>query len=307
MADLGLTAFDCADIYTGVEELLGEFRARYARERGLEAARQLRFHTKYVPDYDSLGSLERRDVERIVDRSLARLGVERLDLVQFAWWDYAVERWVEVAGWLDELRQAGKIAALGATNFDVPSLSAMIHTGIPIVSHQVQFSALDHRPAAAMTAVCVDRGIGIVSYGALAGGFLSDRYFGEPEPGTPLANRSLVKYRLIIEAYGGWEAFQVLLGVMREIADRHQASIAQVALAYTLSRDGVVAVLVGASRPERMEEASAAASLELSEGELGRIHALAEAAPGPHGPVFGLERDKDGPHGRIMKYNLNRG
>jgi aryl-alcohol dehydrogenase-like predicted oxidoreductase len=306
MADLGLTAFDCADIYTGVEEFLGEFSRRYARARGTEAAAGLRFHTKYVPDYDRLATVQKADVARIVDRSLARLGVERLDLVQFAWWSYGVDRWVAVAGWLDELRQAGKIAALGATNFDAPSLGRMLDAGIPITSHQLQYSALDHRPEGEMGSLCQAGGVGLICYGALAGGFLSDRYLGMAEPTPPFENRSLVKYRLIIEEYGGWEAYQELLETLRRVGDVHDASVAQVALAYALSRPAVAAVLVGASRPDRMAQAAAAASLTLSATEQEGIRAIAAAALGPSGPVFGLERGKDSPHGRIMKYDLNR-
>ena len=93
--DAGITTFDCADIYTGVEALIGEFlRSR----RGRVA---IQVHTKYVPDLDTLATLTRGDVEAAIDRSLTRLGVECLDLVQFHWWNYAVPRFVEVAGWLD--------------------------------------------------------------------------------------------------------------------------------------------------------------------------------------------------------------
>ena len=146
LVDAGFTVFDCADIYTGVEELLGEFRARYRAEQGSVAAGRLRIHTKFVPDRDALAALDRSYVERIIDRSLCRLGVERLDLVQFAWWDYAVPGYVETALWLDELRRAGKIRLLGATNFDVPHLGEIVEAGVPIATQQVQYSLLDRRP-----------------------------------------------------------------------------------------------------------------------------------------------------------------
>src|SRR3712207_8004351 len=83
--DAGVTAFDCADIYTGVEELIGAFRARLRAERGEAAVRALKVHTKFVPDLGALATIDRAYVERIVDRSLARLGLARLDLVQFHW------------------------------------------------------------------------------------------------------------------------------------------------------------------------------------------------------------------------------
>src|SRR5881409_2625500 len=79
--EAGITLFDCADHYVGVEQLIGEFRRRHP-----DHARRLRVSTKLVPDLESLPRLTRGDVERIVDTSLARLGQERLDLVQFHWW-----------------------------------------------------------------------------------------------------------------------------------------------------------------------------------------------------------------------------
>jgi len=85
--EAGFTAFDCADIYTGVEELIGGFRREYPA-----LARQVRVHTKFVPDVDRLESTDSTAVEAIIDRSLKRLGQSRLDLVQFHWWDYAVPR-----------------------------------------------------------------------------------------------------------------------------------------------------------------------------------------------------------------------
>ena len=78
-ADLGGTTFDCADIYTGVEELYGQFIRRW---KSTSNAAPLQIHTKFVPDYGDLGRVDRAYVERIIDRSLTRLGIDRLDLVQ---------------------------------------------------------------------------------------------------------------------------------------------------------------------------------------------------------------------------------
>jgi aryl-alcohol dehydrogenase-like predicted oxidoreductase len=314
--DAGITAFDCGDIYTGVEELLGEFIREYRNREGSVAGDRLRVHTKLVPDLNDLATLDKAYVERIIDRSLRRLGIEQLDLVQFAWWSYDVERWVETAGWLDEIRQAGKIAQIGATNFDLESLRAIVDAGYPVRSHQVQYSALDHRPdrvkaagtdQAEMTMAdyCVDNGIAILCYGTLAGGFLSDRYLGAPDPGDSLGNRSLVKYRLVIDEYGGWAAYQALLAEMDRIARAHGATIAQVALRYVLGRAGVAAAIVGISKAERVEELVGTFELTLEQHEHEAIHTLARHAPGPDGPVFGLERMKGGRHAAIMKYGLN--
>jgi len=120
LAEAGLTTFDGADIYTGVEELFGRFLKSYPRPR------EIQVHTKLVPDRSALPTLDRRYVESIVDRSLVRLGVERLDLVQFHWWDHQVPGLLDALGWLDEMREAGKIRLLGATNFDAAQLRRIV-------------------------------------------------------------------------------------------------------------------------------------------------------------------------------------
>jgi aryl-alcohol dehydrogenase-like predicted oxidoreductase len=137
--DAGIFTFDCADIYTGVEELYGDMRARLQSMRGSEAARRLRIHTKFVPDLDILPSIGRRDVAAIIDRSLTRLKVDTLDLVQFHWWDYAEPRWLEALGALDELRRNGKVRHIGVTNFDTARLRRIVETNIPVASMQAQY------------------------------------------------------------------------------------------------------------------------------------------------------------------------
>ncbi|MBC7842307.1 MAG: aldo/keto reductase, partial [Gemmatimonadaceae bacterium] len=206
-ADAGMTAFDCADIYTGVEELIGRFIRVRHNQRGADAP-PIRVHTKCVPDLAALPTLTKRDLERIIDRSLTRLGVERLDLVQFHWWDYGIPGAVDAALHLRDLQQAGKIHHLGATNFDTAHLTAMLDAGVPLVSHQVQLSVLDARALGSMASLAMTRGIGLLCYGALAGGFLHERWLHSPEPVAPLENRSLVKYKLIIDDFGGWALFQ---------------------------------------------------------------------------------------------------
>jgi hypothetical protein len=104
-AESGVTAFDCADIYTGVEELIGQFLRAWRDRHGGDAP-AIRVHTKCVPDQDALASLARADIERSVDRSLRRLGVERLDLVQLDWRDFDVTGAVEAAQHLAACRSA---------------------------------------------------------------------------------------------------------------------------------------------------------------------------------------------------------
>ncbi|MBI4502709.1 MAG: aldo/keto reductase [Gemmatimonadetes bacterium] len=305
-AEAGLTCFDCADIYTGVEELLGEFRERYRNERDAGAAERIQVHTKFVPDRSELPRISRRYVERIIDRSLTRLRVERLDLVQFHWWDYDVPGCLETAGWLGELQQAGKIRLLGATNFGTSRLAALLDGGVRFASHQVQYSVLDRRPAGPMAELGANRGVTLLCYGGVAGGFLSERYLGAPEPSGELPNRSLVKYRLIIEEFGGWLVFQGLLATLAEVARRHGATIATVATRWVLDQPQVGAVIVGARDATHLEQNLRTFALRLDPEDRGRIEESLARHPGPTGDVYELERIPGARHAAIMRYDLNR-
>jgi len=298
--EAGITTFDCADIYTGVEALIGAFRTSFPT-----LGARVQVHTKFVPDLADLATLDRGYIERLVDRSLARLCVERLDLIQFHWWDYAVPRYVETALELERLVRAGKIARIGVTNFDLPRLREMLDAGVPVVAHQLQYSLLDDRPAAGMAEFCRARGIALLCYGTVAGGFLSERWIGAAEPGAPLANRSLVKYKLIIDDFGGWPLFQELLTVLAGVARRHGTDIATVATRAVLDRPGVAAAIVGATNTAHLRAHAQIGRLRLDASDLAAIASVTARRSGPHGDVYALERDRTSRHGRIMKYDLN--
>jgi aryl-alcohol dehydrogenase-like predicted oxidoreductase len=302
--DAGITTFDCADIYTGVEEMIGDFRRHLLAKRGAEALARLRVHTKFVPDLDSLATLTTADVRRTIDRSLMRLGMERLDLVQFHWWDYAVPRYIETAQVLMDLQREGKIALVAGTNFDTRRLQDFAAAGVKMATLQVQYSLLDRRPAGGLAEACQRLGTRLLCYGSLAGGFLTDRWLGQPEPQGPIANRSLVKYRLIIEECGGWDVFQALLRALRQIADRHDTTIAAVAARHVLDQPGVAAVIVGASHSGHLADTLRIGAVTLDENERSAIAAVLAGMPGPAGEVYALERDRTGRHGSIMKYHL---
>ena len=304
MVDAGFTTFDCADIYLGVEELLGSL-LRDLRDSHRDPA-IVQIHTKYVPDRSALAALGRADVAAAIEGSLARLGVERLDLVQLHWWDYDQSHFVEVAGWLSELRSEGKIRCLGTTNFDSPHLGILTAAGIPIVTNQAQYSLLDRRVEKNMTGLCRENAIGLLCYGALAGGFLTDTYLGVPEPQPPFENRSLTKYRLIIDEFGGWGLFQELLEALHDVAARHATSIAAVAVRWVLDRAPVSAVMIGVSSDAHLDDNLRLFNLRLEDEDRARIENLLARAVGPIGDPFELERRPDGPHATIMWTDLNR-
>ncbi len=304
-ADAGITTFDCADIYTGVEELIGAFRTAYADRRGAEALAQIKVHTKLVPDLTRLATVDRAYVRGIVETSLKRLRMERLDLVQFHWWDYQVPRYLEAVGWLNEMRAEGKVDQIGGTNFDTERSLEIIRSGVPLLSMQVQYSLIDMRAERQLAQAAQDNDMWILCYGTVAGGFLGDRWLSQPEPQHPLENRSLTKYKLIIDDFGGWDLFQALLQTLRTIADRHASDIATVASAAMLNRPAVAAVIVGARNRSHLARNVAVSELQLTEQDLAEIAAIQAQGHVPDGDTYTLERDRNGRHGSIIKYNLN--
>ncbi|MBK8246889.1 MAG: aldo/keto reductase [Gemmatimonadetes bacterium] len=296
--DAGVTAFDCADIYTGVEALIGEFLRTVPPGT-------VRIHTKCVPDLDQLDTLDIETMARTIQRSRERLGVAAIDLVQFHWWDYTRGDYVAAAQALADLRPRGLFARLGLTNFGVLQLKALLAAGVPIATHQVQYSLLDRRPAATMTALCQVHGIGLLCYGALAGGFFHERWLGAPEPAEPMENRSLVKYKLIIDEVGGWTRFQTLLQKLDAVARSHGVSIGAVAIRWVLEQPGVQAVIVGARHAGHLAATLAALSLAFTDRDRAEIDTCLAELTVPPGDVYELERDRSGRHGRIMRYNLS--
>jgi aryl-alcohol dehydrogenase-like predicted oxidoreductase len=167
---------------------------------------------------------------------------------------------------------------------------------------QVQYSLLDRRPARSLVA----SGVPLLCYGTLAGGFFSERWLGAPEPGAELSNRSLIKYKLVIDDFGGWVTFQSLLQALKAIADRHGANIATVATRWVLDQPGVAAAIVGARYADHLPQTLAVFGLRLDAQDHALLAPILAAHPGPEGDTYSLERDKAGRHGRIMKYNLNK-
>ena len=301
----GITTFDCADIYTGVEELIGKFLKKHADAFTSGNLAPVQVHTKYVPDYSALATLTKTDTEKIVDRSLRRLGVEQLDLVQFAWWDYQFPKYVDTAVHLTELQKAGKIRFLGITNFDAQRIRELLDAGVKIAANQVQYSVFDRRVEAEMTPLAQEQNIPYLCYGTVAGGFLSDRYLHAPDPTPPFENRSLTKYRLIIEEFGTYDLFQKTLRTLRKIADKYHVNIAEVACQYILQKPMVAGIIVGARNRKHLAGLQSLEQFELDEEDIKAIELITRKGNGPLGPFYELERDKTGKHGSIMKYNLN--
>jgi len=241
--DAGFTTWDLADHYGPAEDFIGEFRREFAKRRGAARLSEIHAFTKWVP---RPGPMTRRIVNDAIAVSLSRMGVGALDLLQFHWWDYSDNRYLDALKHLADLQSEGKIRHLALTNFDTERLRIIIEHGIRIVSNQVQYSIVDRRPEVSMATLCRDRGISLLTYGTVLGGLLAEKYLGQPEPRRAALNTaSLQKYMNMIDAWGGWALFQELLVALKAIADRHRVSIANVGVRYILDRPAIAGVIVG--------------------------------------------------------------
>ena len=242
--EAGFTTWDLADHYGPAEDFVGNFRRLFAARYGTPRLAEIQAFTKWVPHP---GRMTRRIIENAVGVSLSRMGIECLDLLQFHWWDYSDDSYLDALNHLADLRDEGKIRHLALTNFDTERLRVIADHGVAIVSNQVQYSLVDRRPEVQMAAFCHERGMTLLAYGTLLGGLLSENYLGRPEPPrAALSTASLQKYKRMIDAWGGWALFQELLAVLKQIADKHQVSIANVGVRYILDRPAVAGVIVGA-------------------------------------------------------------
>ena len=250
-ADAGITTFDCADIYTGVEELIGALPARaIASCAAPRRSARLKVHTKFVPDLDVPADASTAPMSRASSTSRcsgsARSGSTSCSSTGGTMTCRAGSR--PPAG-SPSCRRAGKIDRIGATNFDTDRTARPWSRPACRWSRmQVQYSLLDTPPGnGAAAGCCGEHGVALLCYGTVAGGFLSDRWLGVPEPSAPL------REPLADQIQADHRRFRRLGPVpgaaarrCARIADRHATDIATVASAAVLARPGVAAVIVGA-------------------------------------------------------------
>ena len=231
----GFDTFDMADHYGSAEVIAGTLLASKAQPRA-------RAFTKWCPPP---GPMNAAVVREGVQRSLDRLQVSCIDLLQFHWWTFEHPGYIDAMQELAKLRQQGLIAHLGLANFDTAHLRVLLHEGIPVASNQVCMSLLDRRGTEDMTALCLQAGVKLLTYGVLGGGFLSERWVGASAP-AEVRDWSKMKYQRFIQAVGGWGALQTVLKAAQTIARKHQVSVSNVATRWVLEQAAVAAVIVGA-------------------------------------------------------------
>jgi aryl-alcohol dehydrogenase-like predicted oxidoreductase len=273
--EAGGTLIDTADVYDDgtSERTLAPWLARHRDE--VVVATKVRFA---VSDLGGEG-LSADRIQAACDASLRRLGIDVIDLYQVHAPDPSVplEETLEA---LDGLVRAGKVRALGASNYPAWLLAWAValqdrEGWSPFVSLQPQYSLVERSAELDLLPLCRAAGMGVLPWGPLGAGFLSGRYRrGEPPPeGSRMAGASddleEAEHRRAIE-----RNFRVV-DAAEEIAQAHGATVAQVAIAWLLGVEGVTAPIIGPRTYEHLEDLLPAVELSLSPEERARLEAPA--------------------------------
>jgi aryl-alcohol dehydrogenase-like predicted oxidoreductase len=280
--DAGYNFLDTADTYgDGLSErTLAPWLAR--RRDEVVVATKVRFD---VSDPGGAG-LHPDRIARACDASLRRLGIDVIDLYQVHAPDpeVAIE---ETLGALDAVVKAGKVRALGASNFPAWLLAWAVavqdREGLsPFVSLQPQYSLVERTVEIELLPFCRAAGLGVLPWGPLGAGFLTGRYERgtEPEAGSRIADAGDDLEEALHRR--GTEANFRAVDEARAVAAELGASVPQVALAWLLHQTGVTAPIIGPRTLEQLEDLLPAAELALSAEQLERLGRW--TAPPPTAP-----------------------
>src|SRR6516162_2889166 len=273
--DAGVNLIDTADVYSSglAEEILGQV-LRGRRDRVLLATK-VRMPMGRGPND---AGLSRHHVISGCEASLRRLGTDHIDLYQVHEWDGQTPL-EETLRALDLLVQSGKVRYVGASNYAAWQLMKALGTaerlGLPqFVSQQIYYSLQAREAEYELIPLAVDQGLGVLIWSPLAGGLLSGKYRRNHQ--APAGSRQLTGWGEppVYDPEGLYDRVELLIG----IAEQHEVSGAQVALAWTLGRPAVTSVVIGARTAEQLADNLEAASLRLTDEERARLDA-ASAPP----------------------------
>jgi aryl-alcohol dehydrogenase-like predicted oxidoreductase len=270
--DAGINWIDTAAVY-GLghsEEVVGKALKYATSEPYIFTKCSMRWNA----DRQIYRSLKAESLEEEIENSLRRLGVDTIDLYQIHWPDPQDE--IE-EGWetLARFKEQGKVRYIGVSNFSVEQMKRAQKIA-PITSLQPPYSLLRRDIEAEILPFCAEHNIGVINYSPMTSGLLTGKMTAEriaampaddwrkrsPNFNEPKLSRNLK-----------------LVEVLREIGNAHNVQPGVVAIAWTLRHPAITAAIVGARRPEQVEEIIPAATFRLSQQEIERIEDFLRANP----------------------------
>jgi aryl-alcohol dehydrogenase-like predicted oxidoreductase len=298
--EAGGNLIDTSDVYAGSasEQIVG----RWLKSRPAEITDRVVLATKgrfgTGPDVNDVG-LSRRHLQRALDASLGRLGVERVDLYQLHGWD-PITPVEETLRFLDEAVRAGKISYVGLSNFTGWQLQLVLSTatamGVALpVTLQEQYSLLSREIEWEVVPAALHNGIGLLPWSPLAGGFLSGKYRRgtKPAPDTRAGSDNAL-YQWTAAEYAesdrNWATIDLVVSTAKSIG----ATPAQVALSWLTNRPGVTAPIMGARTLAHLEDNLRAVELELSSDDTAALEAVSAPVSGgyPYGAFGTKQRER---------------
>ncbi len=275
---LGVDTFDTADTYGQSEELLG----RLLKGRDCKILTKISFFTH---------SPTPTQVRHKIEHSLRSLKRDSLDGVQVHWQDPVLDYGSTFAT-LRELQDQGKIQHIGVTNFTADMVTQALRYA-PLRIHQIQYSLIDRRVEYLMQRLCAQQGLDLLPYGAIAGGYLSERFLMVQNPRGESNHARGFFYSMMIQAHGGWLAVTKMLDVLGLLAEKYNKTVAQVALNWVKHQSGVSSVITGLTLDrQRIQENVMAVQWQMDPEDLELLTETSNQLFTQEGDVYSYERHR---------------
>jgi aryl-alcohol dehydrogenase-like predicted oxidoreductase len=280
--DAGINFFDTANVYSDgtSEEIVGKLLQEFAKRDDFALATKV--HGRMRPDANGAG-LSRKAILTEIDHSLRRLGTDYVDLYQIHRWDYdtPIEETLEA---LHDVVKAGKARYIGASSmyawqFAKALYLADLHGWTRFISMQNHYNLMYREEEREMMPLCESEGIGVLPWSPLARGRLA-RPWQAPQD-TPRSTGDVFGSTLYVPTE---ESDKKVVDALQAVARARGIPAAQIALAWHFTKPFITAPIIGATKPQHLADAVAAAELELSPEEVARL----EASYVPH-PVLGFK------------------
>lgn len=278
--DSGINFIDTADVYgqDGLSErVMGTWFEKDGRRDEVVLATKFRFTMGEGPNKSGAS---RYRIMRCCEDSLRRLKTDRIDLYQIHCQDNSTPE-DEILRALDDLVSAGKVLYTGCSNYAAYRLMDSLWTSdtsglVGFATLQARYSLMFRELERELVPVCREKGLGILPYSPLAGGFLTGKYRKDAEP--PAGTR-LAKFKERLASYDS-ERNWTILAALDEVAGQLDTSVGSVALAWLLSKEVVSSVIFGARTTAQLDDNLRAVDLELSAEQVARLDSASDFDPG---------------------------